>query len=60
MDPYVAPMMSTSSAAHTPTSMDTRVPTITRTMMSRPNLSVPNTWGNTDSPAAFRSSSLLE
>ena len=47
-------------AAQMPTLMDTRAPYITRTRISLPYISVPNTWGNTLSPAAFLSSSAVE
>ena len=53
-------MHSTSRAAQMPTSMETRAPIMTRTMMSRPKPSVPKMWGKTFSPAAFRSSSVRE
>ena len=53
----MAPMISTSTAAATPTIMETRVPIITRTMMSRPLRSVPKTCGKTNSPSSIFGSS---
>ena len=40
--PYVMPIRQTRTIVTTPTSSDMRVPYITRTNTSRPNLSVPN------------------